>query len=130
MGVSGSILQLLGHLCPNDEHRTITASNATRMLYSRPGRMLEFLTDLAAAFGPKRVFSSVECVMKLISKNKRAVCRCVGIRRTVSAYGTVTRLAPAGRHPGPPSPSHHIQSFMKKNQRPTQQTHWQLLTGT
>ena len=29
---------------------------------------LEFLTDLAAAFGPKRVFSSVEWVMKLISK--------------------------------------------------------------
>ncbi len=27
-------------------------------------------------------------------------------------YGTVTRLAPAGRHP--PEPSHHIQSFMKK----------------
>ena len=31
---------------------------------------LEFLTDLAAAFGPKRVFSSVEWVMKLISKTK------------------------------------------------------------
>ena len=31
---------------------------------------LEFLTDLAAAFGPKRVFSSVEWVMKLISKKK------------------------------------------------------------
>ena len=32
---------------------------------------LEFLTDLAAAFGPKRVFSSVEWVMKLISKKKK-----------------------------------------------------------
>ena len=31
---------------------------------------LEFLTDLAAAFGPKRVFSSVEWVMKLLSKKK------------------------------------------------------------
>jgi hypothetical protein len=30
--VSGSLLQLLGHLHPSDEHRTITASNA--MLYS------------------------------------------------------------------------------------------------
>ena len=35
----------------------------------------------------------------------------VGIRRTVSLYGTVTRLAPAGRHP--PEPLSHIQSFMK-----------------
>ena len=31
---------------------------------------LEFLTDLAAASGPKRVFSSMEWVMKLISKKK------------------------------------------------------------
>jgi hypothetical protein len=31
--VSGSILQLLGHLRPNDEHRTITSANS--MLYSR-----------------------------------------------------------------------------------------------
>ena len=30
--VCGSLLQLLGHLHPSDEHRTITASNA--MLYS------------------------------------------------------------------------------------------------
>ena len=37
----------------------------------------------------------------------------VGIRRTVSLYGTVTRLAPAGRHP--PKPSHQTKSFMKKN---------------
>jgi hypothetical protein len=28
-------------------------------------------------------------------------------------YGTVTRLAPAGRHP--PKPSHQTKSFMKKN---------------
>ena len=35
---------------------------------------LEFLTDLAAAFGPKRVFSSVEWVMKLISKKKKKWC--------------------------------------------------------
>ena len=34
---------------------------------------LEFLTGLAAAFGPKRVFSSVEWVMKLISKKKIGV---------------------------------------------------------
>ena len=34
---------------------------------------LEFLTDLAAAFGPKRVFSSVEWVMKLLSKKKKSV---------------------------------------------------------
>ena len=32
---------------------------------------LEFLTDLAAAFGPKRVFSSVEWVMKLLFKKKK-----------------------------------------------------------
>ena len=32
---------------------------------------LEFLTGPAAAFGPKRVFSSVEWVMKLISKKKK-----------------------------------------------------------
>ncbi len=31
---------------------------------------LEFLTDLAAAFGPKQVFSSVQWAMKLISKKK------------------------------------------------------------
>ncbi len=31
--VSGSLLQLLGHFHPSDEHRTITAPNA--MLYSR-----------------------------------------------------------------------------------------------
>jgi hypothetical protein len=31
----------------------------------------------------------------------------------VSLYGTVTRLAPAGRHP--PKPSHQTKSFMKKN---------------
>ena len=30
----------------------------------------------------------------------------------MSAYGTVTRLAPAGRHP--PEPSHQTKSFMKK----------------
>jgi hypothetical protein len=42
----------------------------------------------------------------------------VGIRRTVSAYGTVTRLAPAGRHP--PKPSHQTMSFMKKNQQLTE----------
>ena len=36
---------------------------------------LEFLTDLAAAFGPKRVFSSVEWVMKLISKKKKKSTR-------------------------------------------------------
>ena len=30
----------------------------------------------------------------------------------MSAYGTVTRLAPAGRHP--PKPSHQTKSFMKK----------------
>jgi hypothetical protein len=35
---------------------------------------LEFLTDLAAAFGPKRVFSSVEWVMKLTSKKKGRHC--------------------------------------------------------
>ena len=29
----------------------------------------------------------------------------------MSAYGTVTRLAPAGRHP--PKPSHQTKSFMK-----------------
>ena len=34
---------------------------------------LEFLTDLAAAFGPKRVFSSVEWVMKLLSKKKKTL---------------------------------------------------------
>jgi hypothetical protein len=33
VAVSGGNLQLLGHLRPNDEHRTITAPNA--MLYSR-----------------------------------------------------------------------------------------------
>ncbi len=30
----------------------------------------------------------------------------------MSLYGTVTRLAPAGRHP--PEPSHQTKSFMKK----------------
>ena len=30
----------------------------------------------------------------------------------MSLYGTVTRLAPAGRHP--PKPSHQTKSFMKK----------------
>ena len=34
----------------------------------------------------------------------------VGIRRTVSAYGTVTRSAPAGRRP--PKPSLQIHLFM------------------
>ena len=73
--VSGSLLQLLGHFHPSDEHRTITASNA--VLYT--------------------VAAAVHMV--------------VGIRRTVSLYGTVTRLAPAGRHP--PGPSHQIHTFMK-----------------
>ena len=44
---------------------------------------LEFLTGLAAAFGPKRVFSSVEWVMKLISKKKKALKRGEGCQEGV-----------------------------------------------
>jgi hypothetical protein len=39
----------------------------------------------------------------------------------VSAYGTVTRLAPAGRHP--PKPSHQTKSFKKTRHRAL--GHWQ-----
>jgi hypothetical protein len=51
---------------------------------------LEFLTDLAAAFGPKRVFSSVEWVMKLISKKNRLCASAQPSRNGV----TVARIEP------------------------------------
>ena len=55
---------------------------------------LEFLTDLAAAFGPKRVFSSVEWVMKLISKKKNlSVLSCLS--GAAAANFSLVLLAPA-----------------------------------
>ena len=47
---------------------------------------LEFLTDLAAAFGPKRVFSSVEWVMKLISKKKKKKNQVYEVKLLVLAH--------------------------------------------
>jgi len=50
--VSGSLLQLLGHLHPSDEHRTITASNA--MLYTSRTRLLLGAAVLAGVWlGPR-----------------------------------------------------------------------------
>jgi hypothetical protein len=60
---------------------------------------LEFLTDLAAAFGPKRVFSSVEWVMKLISKKNGH--HSGGHELSLGRYGP---SGPGQRSPGPPHP--------------------------
>ena len=51
---------------------------------------LEFLTDLAAAFGPKRVFSSVEWVMKLISKKKKTKKRSMEAGRGLNNDGRIS----------------------------------------
>ena len=54
--------------------------------------------------------TSIGPLPRIIRCSTAAVRIIVGIRRTVSAYGTVTRSAPAGRRP--PKPSHQTKSFM------------------
>ena len=56
--------------------------------------------------------TSIGPLPRIIRCSTAAVRIIVGTRRTVSAYGTVTRSAPAGRRP--PKPSGHFHSFMKK----------------